>query len=172
MQRADSDALYHLHQTTLANVCDLQVVCARQLDAEEGAAREAGPSSPSSSTAPGQAPRRLLNPGMLPGLGLALKQCPGLQAAHGAALTALKKSAQDLFVPERGGSYDVWKQRPMPPPILEYAAADVAHLHTMREAWGGRVSAEEMREITSKRISKAIKATQPPKGPHMAYRDF
>ena len=34
--RADGDALYHLHQTRLTNVYDLQVLCARHLDQATG----------------------------------------------------------------------------------------------------------------------------------------
>jgi ribonuclease D len=103
---------------------------------------------------------------------MALASCPSLQGPHGEALAALKKACHNLFVPDLGGSYEVWKQRPLPAAILEYAAADVAHLHTMREAWGSAVSAEEMRAITTRRIEAAISGEQAPKGPHMAVRDF
>ena len=170
MQRADSDALYHLYRTRLANVCDLQVAVARHLDANAagGGGSGGGGSGSDGSTRRGAGP----SAGRLPGLAMALSACPSLQGLHGEALATLKKACHALFVPERGGSYDVWKQRPLPPAIVEYAAADVAHLHSMRSAWGDAVSAEEMREITSRRLSSAISGAVVPKGPHMAMRDF
>ena len=181
--RADADALYHLHGTKLANVCDLQVICARQLDAaaaeeEEAGAAVAGAGAPTTTSGASKwgtdaaGVQKRLSADKLPGLAMAMRHCPSLQGPHGAALAALKRSAADLFVPERGGSYDVWKQRPMPSPIVEYAAADVAHLHAMRAAWGARVGDDEMREITTRRIERAINAADVPKGPHMAQRDF
>ena len=111
------------------------------------------------------------------GCALSLDRSPGvtirrLRQTHGAALEALKKAAHSLFVPELGGSYQVWKQRPLPTSLVEYAAADVAHLHAMREAWAHLVSSEEMHEITTRRIEKAIASEALPKGPHMADRDF
>lgn len=180
--RADSDALYHLHQTRLTNVYDLQVLCARHLDQATGSSSRGGTAicgggkSGSGGDGGGGSggARRVSGPsaGRLPGLGLALSSCPSLQGAHGAALSALKKACHSIFVPELGGSYEVWKERPLPTAILEYAAADVAHLHSMRDAWGSAVGAEEMREITSRRIGNAISGERASKGPHMAERDF
>jgi hypothetical protein len=55
---------------------------------------------------------------------------------------------------------------------MEYAAADVAHLHAMVAAWGDVVRADEMRQITSRRLHEAINGAKAAKGPHMAQRDF
>ena len=164
--RADADALFHLHQTRLTNVCDCQVLCARHLDATAAAAL--------SGTATGSVPSsRPLGQGRLPGLGKALEACPSLLAGKlGQSLAQLKKLAHALFVPELGGRYEVWKTRPLAPALMEYAAADVAHLHAMVAAWGDAVRAEEMRQITSRRLHEAISGANAAKGPHMAQRDF
>jgi cold shock CspA family protein len=183
--RADSDALYHLHGTHLKNVraalrpftlcttqqphgpmdrdsvaqvCDVQVLCARHLDAASasGAAGEGRP----------------LGAGRLPGLGRALARCPGLEKQHRDALEALKTAAHKLFDDDSGHNSAIWEVRPLAPALVEYAAADVAHLHTMRAAWDGLVSAKEMAEITSRRIEKAIRGESCAKGPQMAERDF
>ena len=84
----------------------------------------------------------------------------------------MKQAAHALFIPAHGGSASAWCARPLPPALVEYAAADVAHLHTMRGAWGTLVSEEDMRQITSRRIERAIAGDKAAKGQHMAVRDF
>lgn len=174
--RADADALFHLHQTRLTNVCDCQVLITRHLDA---AATAAPIGSTTDGVATGSVPSgcvtssRPLSQGRLPGLGKALEACPSLLAGkHGQSLAQLKKLAHALFVPELGGRYEAWKTRPLAPALMEYAAADVAHLHAMVAAWGDVVRAEEMRQITSRRLHEAISGANAAKGPHMAQRDF
>ena len=48
-----------------------------------------------------------------------------------------------------GGSYETWRQRPLSAALIEYAAADVAHLHTLRGAWGHLISDERMEAIVA-----------------------
>mmetsp|Transcript_83421 Transcript_83421/g.166553 ORF Transcript_83421/g.166553 Transcript_83421/m.166553 type:complete len:247 (-) Transcript_83421:144-884(-) len=151
--RADSDALYHLHKTRLTNVCDCQVLCASHLEKPE-----AGGGGPSA--------------GRLPGLGKALAECPGLDGEQAAALAQLKKAAHAHFAADLGGSPDAWKQRPLPAALIEYAAADVTHLHAMYEHWGALVDDETMRSITTRRIDSAISGGSAARGAHMARRDF
>jgi exonuclease 3'-5' domain-containing protein 1 len=154
--RSDADALFHLHGVRLANVCDCQVLCAFHHDhVRAGGDSRAAPSAD-----------------RLPSLGKALSSCPGLAGGDGAALGVLKKAVQPLFVPEQGGSYEVWRERPLRQSLIEYAAADVAHLHTLRASWGGVVSDATMAAITQRRIERAITAEAPAKGPHMGQRDF
>ena len=155
--RSDADSLFHTCATRLTNVCDCQVLCALHRDQTMGG-------SESSSRGPAKA--------RLPGLARALMACSSIASDEGKALAALKKAVQPLFVPELGGSYETWRERPLSPALLEYAAADVAHLHTLRDAWGHLCSDERMREITSERIERTITAEAFTKGSHMAERDF
>ena len=148
--RSDADALYYLHGCGLRNVCDGQILFTLSLDESKGNRTE-----------------------NLPGLGRALSSCPSLAASdEGKALAGLKKAVQALFVPELGGSYEVWKERPMRRAVIEYAAADVVYLHAFREAWSHLCDDETMAAMAAKRIEKAVQAKSHAKGQHLARRDF
>ena len=156
--RSDADALYHTCGCRLNNVCDCQVLCSAYLDAQKLGGG-------------GEAPARAATQ-RLPGLAKALTCCSGLAASDGQALANLKKAVTPLFVPDKGGSYETWRQRPLTAPLIEYAAADVLHLHTLRKTWGSLVSDEQMLAITSARIQRAITADAAAKGSHMSLRDW
>ena len=49
---------------------------------------------------------------------------------------ALKNQGRNLYAPDRGGRYSVWKDRPLRPELIQYAAADVKYLLDMKRAWG------------------------------------
>ena len=106
------------------------------------------------------------------GLKSALEDCPGLSYETRRELEETKTNGIARFAPEKGGSYAVWKERPMDPALIRYAAADVRFLHTMYDAWATFVPVEAMVEISSARVSKAILASMPAKGKHMALKDF
>ena len=106
------------------------------------------------------------------GLKSALEDCPGLSYETRRELEETKTNGIARFAPEKGGSYAVWKERPMDPALMRYAAADVRFLHTMYDAWATFVPVEAMVEISSARVSKAILASMPAKGKHMALKDF
>jgi len=59
-------------------------------------------------------------------------------------LEELKEQGRKLFVPGHGGSYEVWKQRPMEPSLLTYAAADVKFLFDMKRHWSVFQDDEDM----------------------------
>mmetsp|Transcript_10558 Transcript_10558/g.30070 ORF Transcript_10558/g.30070 Transcript_10558/m.30070 type:complete len:249 (+) Transcript_10558:65-811(+) len=144
--RGDADALYHQFKVRIANVVDVQVLYCRTFDS---------PSDP-----------------YVKGLGKALSRCPGLTDDQRAELDAVKAAGVRLFAPEKGGSYEVWRQRPLSPALVDYASADVAHLHAMYSAWRGAVGEEDTKAITESRMAKAINNPQPCKGRHMAKKDF
>jgi cold shock CspA family protein len=120
--RADSDALYHLFNVRLRNVFDCQVLYARHLD-QKGVTSETRGDGQGARQPIVTSSERNSGPstGRLPGLAAALSSCPGLSAAHRAALNNLKKAGHTLFVPDLGGSYDVWKLRPLPLALVECA---------------------------------------------------
>jgi exonuclease 3'-5' domain-containing protein 1 len=146
--RADSDALFHLHHTTPTKLWDVQVAYCSKRDH--------------------QSCRR--DP-YVKGLGKAIEDCPGLTASEKSRLQALKVTGRRLFAPEQGGSYEVWKTRPMNPILLTYAAADVRHLHDMRDAWD-KFMTRDMYSVTAGRVQKAIKGKSAARGRHMAQKDF
>ena len=147
--RADSDALYHLHHTTPAKLWDVQVAYCSKLDQQSHRGRDK----------------------YLKGLGKAIQDCPGLTASEQSRLQALKVAGLRLFAPEKGGSYEVWKARPMNPILLAYAAADVRYLHDMRDAWGSFMT-RDMYSITIGRVQKAIHGEYAAEGRHMGLKDF
>lgn len=93
-----------------------------------------------------------------------------LPASTRAAADALKEEGKRLFAPERGGSYSVWSQRPLQPALVDYASADVRHLFTMLDLWGGPgkscVTLDEAKKMTARRMEAAIDRAVPwPRGP-------
>jgi hypothetical protein len=56
------------------------------------------------------------------GLGFVCERTPraGLSPRERERLAAVKRDARALFAPELGGSYDVWKARPLPAVLFEY----------------------------------------------------
>lgn len=55
-----------------------------------------------------------------------------------------------------GPSCSVWKRRPLPPTLLDYAAADVQHLFKMKDKWRHAVTASEAKTIANARMQKTI----------------
>ncbi|KAJ7472401.1 ribonuclease H-like domain-containing protein [Mycena galericulata] len=132
--RNDSDALYNLFGVTLANVYDLQLL--------EVAVR---------SSKPGRPPR------FVQGLIASLQEyvAPLKSAAVVRNWAVVKEAGLQLFAPERGGRYEVFQARPLPPALVEYCAQDVALLHDLETAlhrrlgalgrnWAQRVAAESV----------------------------
>lgn len=70
------------------------------------------------------------------GLGYIVEKTPHarLSVADRERLTAIKEESRDLFVPERGGSYEVWKARPLPDLLREYCT-DATLFFSLRESF-------------------------------------
>lgn len=64
----------------------------------------------------------------------AYKHLPSMQAVltHLDLLSAAEKSiiirGKNCFCPEKGGSFQAWEERPLPPLLIHYCAVDVRHL--------------------------------------------
>jgi len=159
--RADADALFHLHGVRLTHVCDCQVLFAYHTD---------GPMAPADSGGAGGGGEGGGGRLRLGSLKRALEACGRIPADEAAALVRLKEAVVSRFDPNHGGSYEVWRDRPLDAALVAYAGADVAHLHTLRVAWGEMLAPESMAAITEARISKAI--DEGLTGKDMVWRDF
>eukprot|EP00959_Pyramimonas_sp_CCMP1952_P441915 9251149-Pyramimonas_sp.AAC.2 len=85
---------------------------------------------------------------------------------------AVKARGRALFAPEKGGSYDVWKKRPLPSALMDYAAGDVQLLHKMKSAWLRYSPESDDTSESQKRIKKAVEGKIAAKGRHMSIKDF
>ena len=110
--RADANALFYLHDVATCNIIDLQLA---------------------------DVAHRLVK-GVhcdhVSGLGYLVERTPHarLQPDEALALAVCKAAARGLFVPELGGSYDVWRERPLPAVLREYCT-DAALFFTLRESF-------------------------------------
>ena len=149
--RTDADALYHLCATKLTNVCDCQVLCAFYRDKQLAIERSlgGGTAQEAAQHTSGQKPS---SPAWAEH-----SRCARASRPRRERRSQRSRRPQPL-VPEYGGSYESWRQRPLSPALLEYAAADVAHLHTLRASWSHLCTEERMSEVTSERIERTIMA--------------
>jgi hypothetical protein len=190
--RSDSDALFHLHSCKLTHVCDCQVLCALNIDEERsrrgqerlaklpglGSALSSCPSLAASGDGKHLAQlKKAVQPLFVPEVGprkLSSTMPTFAPARHTSILRPLCTDRRDSMRVDcqLGGSYENWRTRPLSHALLEYAAADVAHLHKIYAEWGHLISAEGMEQITAARIEKATSGDGRAKGPHMADRDF
>lgn len=110
--RSDSNALFFLFGIRLAGVLDLQVYdCVRR--AVDGRTNE-----------------------RVSGLGFVLERTPlgKLSVVERERVKKCKEAAISLFSPEYGGSYEVWKQRPLPALLLEYCT-DSRYFFSLLESY-------------------------------------
>lgn len=147
--RADADALYWQHGVRLRNMYDIQIASCKRQDAEQGRRDR-----------------------FVHGLGKAISVFLRDDPVRASKLSKTKQAGLHAFAPEHGGSYDVWVDRPLPPSLVEYAAADVDLLLAMKTAWQ-RFSPVGPNVVTaSTRIEKAVRGRTAAKGRHMAQKDF
>ena len=147
--RSDCDALYHLHGTTLSNVVDVQVLQSLENDSPHDR--------------------------FVKGLAKALERYSGLTDAERKEADRIKQEGIGLFVPEKGGTYEVWVDRPLSRELLEYAALDVRHLHGMAKVWGAEPGSERRKraiEAADSRMEKERTAVTVIKGREKAFKDF
>lgn len=158
--RRDSDALFHLYNVEIQHVFDLQVACTLRYSD--------------------------LNDPYLKGLKFYMEKLKIISEAN----RDLKDRGRRLFLPEEGGRFDAWEQRPLPPQLIAYAALDVRHLHDMSQtvmrlhqesnervdgrlfsfAW--RPDEDAIKRITSERVKGVVRSSVDPRGPSLSRRDF
>jgi hypothetical protein len=147
--RADADALHHQFGCGLFPFYDVQIASCRRQDAEQGRCDR-----------------------YVHGLGKAIGCYLRDNRAKAAELDTIKTAGKALSVPQCGGAFAVWKERPLPPALVRYAAVDVALLLAMRDAWKHFSPDQQNQASAGKRLRSAVKSTQPAKGSHMAVKRF
>jgi exonuclease 3'-5' domain-containing protein 1 len=120
--RADNDALHHLHGVKVKAIYDVQVLH------EILFSFSADPKLTGLKTA----------------MSNYFEESKVLSEDAKNDLEVLKNKVRALFAPELGGSYEVWKQRPMTQDIINYAAADVEYLAKMKDFWTSGINREEL----------------------------
>lgn len=140
--RNDSDALYNLYSVYLQGVVDVQLM---ELRTRGGS-------------------KRFVN-----GLARCLESYFTQARLHMelASWTRAKQAGIRLFAPERGGSYDVFNERPMSQAIIQYCIQDVTYLPQLYDAYAEVISpawhAKISREAT-RRVAVCQDATYQPNG--------
>jgi len=109
--RGDNDALYHLHGVEVHAAYDIQIMWHVRF----------------------QNSGDIYLQGLKHVLNAFLQKTQILSRAQLEAMADLKKQGPKSFVPEHEASYEAWKQRPMLPVLLQYAAVDVKYLLDMKE---------------------------------------
>jgi exonuclease 3'-5' domain-containing protein 1 len=141
--RSDCDALKHQYGVTLAGALDLQVLYVTV---------------------------RAKAASYLPGMKKVLEDT--LSRSEKMRLDGLKNQGKDLFAPEKGGRYEVWKDRPLNPILVEYASEDVRQLFKIYDRWIGR-SQKLVKGVVAKSKQRILNTIDQPAAYHSgALRDF
>lgn len=129
--RSDCDALNHQYNIIPSNIFDLQVLYVLQ-----------------------QCPKVKY----LPGMKRVLEDT--LSTKESKISSKIKSTGLALFAPEHGGSYEVWRNRPLPPSLLAYAAQDVQKLFTIYNVYTKDMKPElflKISKISMKRMKRTIR---------------
>ena len=84
----------------------------------------------------------------------------------------LKEKAKTMYLPDRGGSYQLWDRRPLHPTLRDYAAADVKFMLAIKRCWESSEIDGLVMDIAQDRIKQTVLRQHPPRGSDMAKRDF
>ena len=139
--RNDSDALFSHFHISLAGVHDVQLM---EVATRSSRSRE-----------------------RVAGLATCVKRDAQLTAEASALWKATKQKGLLHFAPEHGGSYEVFRCRPMLQDIVDYCAQDVVYLPVLWRVYTQKISAEWMRKVqheTCERILASQKASYEPHG--------
>lgn len=96
------------------------------------------------------------------GLDKTVREHGGMTFTEFAAWKNTKEAGIKLFVPEKGGSYEVFKERPLDPVLLKYSMNDVACLPKLYEKFAeglGKNVKEEVRAKTWDAIAQTFSAS-------------
>lgn len=142
--RNDSDALYSHYGINLAGVQDLQLM---------------------------EFVTRGFRGRYVCGLAKCIEKDAPLTVAERNTWKAIKEKGLQLFAPERGGSYEVFNQRPLSQEILSYCLSDVEFLPRLWSLYNGRMNAE-LKNKVNRGAEERVALSQSPsyngKGQHKA----
>jgi len=130
--RNDSDALFSLYSITLAGVQDIQLM---------------------------ELATRYRAKTMLGSLAKCIEYDSGMSYAEKSTWLATKSAVHALYSPDRGGSYEIFNERPMRPAMVMYCAQDVqclpklveVYARKMSPLWAKKVSEESERRLRESR---------------------
>ena len=91
-----------------------------------------------------------------------IRRHSNMTLAETADWSATKTLGVGLFAPERGGSYDVFKQRPLNPLLIPYSINDVICLPQLYDKFSSNLSPHVKRDVESK-TEQAIVETMSPR---------
>jgi len=140
--RNDSDALFHHFRIALEGIQDVQLM--------ENASRGPGGS------------KRLLN-----GLAKCIENDAPITMQEKQSWKAVKERGASVFAPEKGGSYEVFNDRPLNQDILGYCVQDVQFLPHLWRTYSARLSAfwrNKMEDETKNRVLESRSETYEPHG--------
>jgi hypothetical protein len=87
-------------------------------------------------------------------------------------MKGVKETGQGLFAPDRGGSLEIWRKRPLPQALVDYCSQDVVHLVTMLDKWAHCLPRSALRTVSELRMAKHIRSAKVETGPGLARKDF
>lgn len=148
--RNDSDALYNLFHVTLGGMHDIQVM--------EFATRIHTIDNYKSSR-------------YVFGLNRCIEEDTDLTCFERESWLRSKDEGRRLFAPEKGGTYEVFNERPLSEAIRSYCVQDVQFLPKLWERYNAKMDAQrraKVEEATAKRIALSRAKTYMGKGRHMA----
>ena len=130
--RNDSDAIYHQFGVTMQNLICLQL-CDVALRRQKGFRVQ-----------------------FLSGLGKVMENYVCLSA-----VTSIKEAGKRLFVPDLGGSYEVFKMRPLRKEIIEYCAIDVYYFDKLIEELFDPLSTNRKVWVLQNSDARALECKKP-----------
>lgn len=142
--RNDSDALFSHFNISLAGIHDLQLM---------------------------ELATRSHSRGTVCGLAKCIEKDLPLHPTQRRVMMEVKAKGQQLFAPEKGGSYSVFNERPMPVAIKLYCAQDVQILPRLYDHYHRKLSPQWKKKMLGEsdaRVALSQTATFNGKGQHMA----
>ncbi len=150
--RSDCDALHHLFDSLPRKILDCQIAYMM-----------------SSSS--------LRNSRYVKGFTSAIVDSSSLSFPKKTQIGKLKARGLKLFAPDKGGSYDVWEERPLNRVLVDYAASDVTSLLKIFEEYADQartagLTHSRLLEISERRAHHIVHNSEVPRGRRMSVKDF